>query len=224
MRRVVAAVVALSFVVLVLTEVAVAVSLVQARLTSGSAGQAPVTGGLRLGAPIPPALVPLIEASGRRCPAITPALLASQLRQESGFRANAISPAGAEGIAQFLPGTWSTWGRDENGDGTADPFDPADAIPADARLLCSMVRRAASSDLVGAPVALALAGYNAGWGAVLRYGGIPPYSQTRDYVRSILAASPDFVAVIDPGAAFGAAASSAPRQGPAGAARAPRAG
>ena len=56
-------------------------------------------------------------------------------RVASGFRANALSSAGAEGVAQFLPGTWTTWGRVEDGDGVADPWDPADAIPADARML-----------------------------------------------------------------------------------------
>lgn len=152
------------------------------------AGGGDRAGGLRAGAPVPAPLVPLIEAAGRTCPDMSAALLAAQLRQESGFRADAVSPAGAQGIAQFMPGTWSTWGRDVSGDGVANPFDPVDAIPADARLLCSLVARARRSALAVPPVVAALAGYNAGWAAVLRFGGVPPYSQTRRYVRAILSA------------------------------------
>jgi len=140
------------------------------------------------GAAVPPALVQILDAAGRSCPLVTPALLAAQLHQESGFRAAAVSSAGAEGIAQFLPGTWATWGVDADGDGVADPFDPVDAIGSDARLLCALVARAARSGVPGNPVALALAGYNAGWGAVLRFGGVPPYPQTQNYVAAILAA------------------------------------
>jgi peptidoglycan DL-endopeptidase RipA len=152
--------------------------------------------GLRAGAPVPAELVPIIETAAATCPQVTAPLLAAQLRQESGFRADAVSSAGAQGIAQFLPGTWSTWGRDEDGDGVADPFDPADAIPADARLLCALVARVPGSGLLGAPVALALAGYNAGWGAVLHYGGIPPYPQTQRYVQAILSGMTEFAAAV----------------------------
>ena len=163
-------------------------------LASIGAGGA-AAGGLRAGAPVPAPLVPLIEAAGTTCPEVTAALLAAQLRQESGFRADAVSPAGAQGIAQFMPGTWSTWGRDASGDGTGSPFDPVDAIPADARLLCALVARARRAALTVAPVVAALAGYNAGWGAVLRFGGVPPFPQTLQYVRAILSAVADFAPV-----------------------------
>lgn len=145
---------------------------------------------------VPPLLVPIIDDAATSCPQITPALLAAQLHQESGFRATAVSAAGAEGIAQFLPGTWATWGVDADGDGVANPFDPVDAIWSDARMLCALVARAARSTVPGNPVALALAGYNAGWGAVVRFDGIPPYRQTQIYVAAILAAAARYAAVL----------------------------
>jgi hypothetical protein len=104
---------------------------------------------------------------------LTPVLLAALLRSESGFDPRAVSPAGALGIAQFMPAT-------AVGLGLRDPFDPAQAIPAAARLLSGHVRAFGS-------VALALAAYNAGPGAVRRYGGIPPYPETQGYVARILA-------------------------------------
>jgi hypothetical protein len=100
-------------------------------------------------------------------------LLAAQLYAESGFNPFARSPAGAEGIAQFMPGTADAYGLD-------DPFDPVEAIDAQAHLMSDLLRQ------FGGKVALALAGYNAGAGAVERYGGIPPFAETRAYVTKIL--------------------------------------
>jgi soluble lytic murein transglycosylase-like protein len=104
---------------------------------------------------------------------IAPVLLAALLRSESGFDPRAVSPAGAQGIAQLMPAT-------ARGLGLRDPFDPGQAIPAAARLLGGHVRAFGS-------VPLALAAYNAGPGAVRRYGGIPPYPETQAYVARILA-------------------------------------
>jgi Transglycosylase SLT domain/D-alanyl-D-alanine carboxypeptidase len=100
-------------------------------------------------------------------------LLAAQLYAESGFNPFARSPAGAEGIAQFMPGTADAYGLD-------NPFDPVQAIDAQAHLMSDLLKQ------FGGKVALALAGYNAGAGAVERYGGIPPYAETRAYVTKIL--------------------------------------
>jgi hypothetical protein len=100
-------------------------------------------------------------------------LLAAQLYVESGFNPFARSPAGAEGIAQFMPGTADSYGLN-------DPFDAAAAINAQAHLMSDLLRR------FGGKVALALAGYNAGAGAVQQYGGIPPYAETQAYVAKIL--------------------------------------
>jgi hypothetical protein len=100
-------------------------------------------------------------------------LLAAQLYAESGFNPFARSPAGAQGIAQFMPGTAQAYGLD-------DPFDPVAAIDAQAHLMSDLLNR------FGGKLSLALAGYNAGAGAVERYGGIPPYVETRAYVAKIL--------------------------------------
>jgi hypothetical protein len=100
-------------------------------------------------------------------------LLAAQLYAESGFNPFARSPVGAQGIAQFMPGTARTYGLN-------DPFDADAAIMAQAHLMHDLLKR------FGGKVELALAGYNAGAGAVERYGGVPPYPETRAYVAKIL--------------------------------------
>jgi soluble lytic murein transglycosylase-like protein len=100
-------------------------------------------------------------------------VLAAQLYAESGFNPFARSPAGAEGIAEFMPGTADAYGL-------ANPFDPMEAIDAQAHLMSDLLKQ------FDGKVALALAGYNAGAGAVERYGGIPPYAETRAYVTKIL--------------------------------------
>ena len=100
-------------------------------------------------------------------------LLVAVARQESGFNAKAVSPAGAQGIMQLMPGT-------AQGLGVSNSFDPAQAIDGAARLLKSLEQEFGRTDL-------ALAAYNAGPGAVHRYGGIPPYPETQNYVRSIMA-------------------------------------
>lgn len=117
-------------------------------------------------------------ANAAGCPEVTPSLLAAQLHQESGFNPNARSSVGAMGIAQFMPGTWATHG-------SGDILNPADAIPAAARYDCAVALSVAS--VPGNRQELMLAAYNAGPGAVLRYAGVPPYTETRNYVRTILA-------------------------------------
>jgi hypothetical protein len=104
---------------------------------------------------------------------VSATLLAAQLYAESGFNPFAVSPAGARGIAQFMPGTARTYGL-------RNPFDPAAAIQAQARLMRDLLRRFGT-------VPLALAAYNAGPGAVAPCGCIPPYPETRAYVARVLA-------------------------------------
>jgi len=99
-------------------------------------------------------------------------LLAAQLYAESGFNPFARSPAGAEGIAQFMPGTAAALGL-------LDPYNPDVAINAQAHLMRDLLGRFGS-------VPLALAAYNAGPGAVSDCGCIPPYPETRAYVARIL--------------------------------------
>ncbi|MFE9437048.1 NlpC/P60 family protein [Streptomyces sp. NPDC006640] len=124
---------------------------------------------------------------------LTPALLAAQLWQESKFETSpekATSDAGAVGPAQFLPSTFATWGRDDDGSGEASPWDIGDAVMAQGRMMCSLTRQAKSSGYPGDVRALALAGYNAGWGRVQQFKGVPPKSfaggQTFNYVQIIL--------------------------------------
>lgn len=104
---------------------------------------------------------------------LDPHFLARLLWKESLFEPAALSPVGAQGIAQFMPATAAAVGL-------RDPFAPAEAIAAAGRLLGAHVRRFGS-------VPLALAAYNAGPGAVQRYGGIPPFAETRAYVARIVA-------------------------------------
>jgi hypothetical protein len=126
-------------------------------------------------------------------PEMAPALLAAQLWQESKFKTSkeeATSDAGAQGPAQFMPGTWATWGRDSDGNGEASPWDIGDAVMAQGRMMCSLLKQAKNSGYPGDVRALALAGYNAGWQRVEQYQGVPPKSfaggQTYNYVRIIL--------------------------------------
>ena len=99
-------------------------------------------------------------------------LLAAQLYAESGFNPFARSAAGAEGIAQFMPATARAYGL-------RDAYDAPAAIDAQAHLMRDLLGRFRT-------VPLALAAYNAGAGAVERYGGIPPYAETRAYVAKVL--------------------------------------
>jgi soluble lytic murein transglycosylase-like protein len=166
--------------------VAVAVS---AGLIPALTGGTPTAGPLAAGAPVPAQYRPWIERAGGQCPQIGPALLAAQLTQESGFNPAARSGAGAQGIAQFMPGTWRTWGTDGDGNGTASVWEPADAITAQGRFMCHLAGAAsaalAAGRVAGDVVDLALAGYNAGFGAVEHARGVPAISETRGYVARI---------------------------------------
>ncbi|HEX3239146.1 MAG TPA: transglycosylase SLT domain-containing protein [Solirubrobacterales bacterium] len=140
---------------------------------SGSAGG----GGVATSAASLPSFVPAqyrapLLRSGSRWN-VAPELLAAQLMAESGFDPNAGSPAGAQGIAQFMPGTAASYGL-------ANPYDPVAAIDAQAHLMSDLLRQFGSPEL-------ALAAYNAGPGAVEPCGCIPPYPETQAYVTRILA-------------------------------------
>ncbi|MFD4786075.1 NlpC/P60 family protein [Streptomyces sp. NPDC058459] len=149
--------------------------------------------GLAKGA-VPAAYQPLVRKWGNLCPAINPALLAAQLYQESGFNPGARSPAKAQGIAQFIPGTWATHGVDGDGDGDRDVWDPDDAIPSAASYDCELAKYV--RHVPGDVSANMLAAYNAGAYAVIRYGGVPPYRETRNYVKTITTLSRSFAAPV----------------------------
>lgn len=104
---------------------------------------------------------------------VSAALLAAQLMAESGFNPFAVSPAGARGIAQFMPATAAAYGL-------RDPLDPAASIAAQARLMADLLSR------YDGRTELALAAYNAGPVPVDACDCIPPYSETQAYVARIL--------------------------------------
>lgn len=114
---------------------------------------------------------PLLRSASRWN--VSPGLLAAQLMAESGFNPRAVSPAGALGIAQFIPSTARSYGL-------RDPFDPVASIDAQAHLMSDLLHQFHS-------VPLALAAYNAGSGAVAACNCVPPYPETRAYVARILA-------------------------------------
>ncbi|HEU5143207.1 MAG TPA: lytic transglycosylase domain-containing protein, partial [Solirubrobacterales bacterium] len=118
-----------------------------------------------------PVRAPLLRAAAKWN--VSAALLAAQLLAESNFDPNAVSPAGAQGIAQFIPSTAAAYGLH-------DPFDPEAAIDAQAHLMSDLLRQ-----FDGSPQ-LALAAYNAGPGAVEGCSCIPPYPETQAYVTRIL--------------------------------------
>ncbi|WP_280890681.1 bifunctional lytic transglycosylase/C40 family peptidase [Streptomyces sp. LBL] len=143
---------------------------------------------------VPAAYQELVQKWGTMCPAINPALLAAQLYQESGFNPTARSPAAAQGIAQFIPGTWATHGVDGDGDGDKDVWDPKDAIPSAASYDCSLASYV--KDVPGNLTENMLASYNAGAYAVIKYGGVPPYAETRNYVKTITTLEESFAAPV----------------------------
>ena len=114
----------------------------------------------------------LFESAGSRH-GVDPALLAAVAKQESAFNPQAVSSAGAQGLMQLMPAT-------ADGLGVRNSFDPTQAVDGAARLLRDLIQDFGRVDL-------ALAAYNAGPGAVHRYGGIPPYPETQRYVPSVLA-------------------------------------
>jgi soluble lytic murein transglycosylase-like protein len=126
-------------------------------------------GGLPSSVPYAAQITAAAKANG-----IDPALLAGLIKQESGFNPNAGSGAGARGLTQLMPATAA-------GLGVTNVLDPAQSIQAGAKYLKAQL------DTFGGDVTKALAAYNAGPGAVKRFGGVPPYAETQNYVRAVQA-------------------------------------
>ncbi len=104
---------------------------------------------------------------------LDPPLIKAVIRAESAWNPRAISRAGAQGLMQLMPGTSKNLDVD-------DPFDPGQNIEAGSRYLRLMLDKF-NGDLIKA-----LAAYNAGPGAVEKYGGVPPYRETRNYIKRVL--------------------------------------
>lgn len=120
---------------------------------------------------VPARFAPMISRAAQRWN-VGAALLAAQIYAESNFNPYARSPAGAQGIAQFMPGTAKSYGL-------TNPYDAEAAINAQAHLMRDLLRQFGS-------VPLALAAYNAGPAPVQRCGCVPPYPETKAYVAKIL--------------------------------------
>ncbi len=105
---------------------------------------------------------------------LDPRLVHAVIQQESRYQKQALSHAGAQGLMQLMPATAKRFGCD-------DPHDAAANINAGTKYLAWLLKR------FDGDVSLALAGYNAGEGAVDKYDGVPPYSETQNYVRKIIA-------------------------------------
>jgi hypothetical protein len=119
-----------------------------------------------------------LAASYARAYGLDPEIFVRQMMQESGLNPDAVSPKGAVGIAQIMPDT----ARDP-GYGVRpieDPTDPEEALRFGAELMRAML------DEFGGDYKLALSAYNAGAGAVKKYGGVPPFQETQNYVNTIL--------------------------------------
>lgn len=117
---------------------------------------------------------PLAIRRAARRYGVRPELLVAQLTQESGLNPDAVSPAGARGIAQFMPGTAKGYGVNLHDNRARDDIDGA------ARHMRDLLRK------YGGDERKALAAYNAGAGAVDKYGGVPPYKETQNYVSRVL--------------------------------------
>lgn len=120
----------------------------------------------------PRSLEQMVAEAARKY-ALPRSLVRAVARAESAFDPAAVSPKGARGVMQLMPATAKELG-------VADPFEPAQNIDAGARLLRQLLER------YDGRVAEALAAYNAGPGAVAKHNGVPPYRETRGYIRKVV--------------------------------------
>lgn len=125
--------------------------------------------------------VPWLRRATRDCPVVTPAVLAAQIDQLSGWDGDSSSLS-EKGIARFTDDEWQTWGRDDDGNGRSSPHDAVDAIMALGRRDCSLVQEVKDlrtrGTVHGELVDLTLAAYTAGTGAVAEAGRVPASART----------------------------------------------
>ena len=130
--------------------------------------------------PVPAAYLHLVRGAGRACAAVTPSRVAGQLMAASGFQPDLLGPAGAVGVAQFLPDTWAQYAPSA----TASPGDPNAAIPALGSAMCDLIRQLAP--IGGDPYQLALAAFRLGSQPVRQAGKVPESTEVGDFVKAAL--------------------------------------
>jgi soluble lytic murein transglycosylase-like protein len=123
---------------------------------------------------VPPAQIDALVNDNAQAQNVDPALVKAIIANESGFNANATSNVGAQGLMQLMPGTAA-------GLGVTDSYDPAQNVAGGTKYIKGLLER------FNGDVRLAVAAYNAGPGAVEKYGGVPPYAETQNYVQNVLA-------------------------------------
>jgi soluble lytic murein transglycosylase-like protein len=123
--------------------------------------------------PVPPEQIDALVQQNAQIWQVDPALIKSVIANESSFNTNATSPVGAQGLMQLMPETAASLG-------VRNPYDPAQNVAGGTRYLRSLL------DRFNGDTRLAVAAYNAGPGAVEKYGDVPPYTETRNYVQNVL--------------------------------------
>jgi cell wall-associated NlpC family hydrolase len=145
-------------------------ALLDGQLTTEGSGRTTFGTGTSLGTPSP--YDDMIKQAATEA-GVPPALVKAVAKAESGFNPQSTSGAGAQGLMQLMPGT-------ARGLGVTDPYDPLQSLRGGARYLRQQL------DRFGGDYSKAIAAYNAGPGAVAKYGGIPPYAETQAYVPRVL--------------------------------------
>ncbi len=123
---------------------------------------------------VAPAQIDALVNDNAQSQDVDPALIKAIIANESGFNANATSNVGAQGLMQLMPGTAA-------GLGVTDAYDPAQNVAGGTKYIKGLLGK------FNGDVRLAVAAYNAGPGAVEKYGGVPPYAETQNYVQNVLA-------------------------------------
>jgi soluble lytic murein transglycosylase-like protein len=134
-------------------------------------GQSGALGGPAM---VPPEQLESLVDGNAQIQAVDPALIKAIIANESGFNANATSDVGAQGLMQLMPGTAEALG-------VTDAYDPAQNVAGGTKYIKQLL------DRFNGDVRLAVAAYNAGPSAVEKYGGVPPYAETQNYVQNVLA-------------------------------------
>lgn len=122
---------------------------------------------------VPPDQIDKLVSANATTFNVDPNLIKAIIANESGFNANATSNVGAQGLMQLMPGTAS-------GLGVSNAYDPAQNVWGGSKYIKGLL------DRFGGDMTRAVAAYNAGPGAVEKYGGVPPYAETQNYVQNVL--------------------------------------